>query len=270
MPVYIAGMHRSGTSMVTQRLHQSGLYLGHARHLMTATTDNPEGYWEHLKFVNLNDEILREFGGTWDVPPTFPPELDQDARFQRLKGKAESLLRKFAGHEPWGWKDPRNSLTLPFWSRVLPPFKVIVCLRNPYEVYLSLRERRYCAHPLGLTLWRIYHQAILDYTTPQQRLITHYDAHFQNPQAELQRILDFLGLPAQAASFEPSTTRPTLRHYHHRTGELKELGVKTEVLDLYESLCREANYAEPVMTAEAVNRMSSEKRYEQASGSRLS
>lgn len=244
MPVYIAGMHRSGTSMVTQRLHLSGLYLGPARQLMPATADNEDGYWENLKFVTLNDEILREFGGTWDLPPAFPPRLDEDARFERLKARAESLLRKFTGHEPWGWKDPRNSLTLPFWRRLLPSFKVVVCLRNPYEVYLSLRQRRFCAHPLGLTLWRIYNQAILDHSSRAQRLVTHYDAHFQHPRAELQRILDFLEIPARPEIFERQATRPRLRHYHYSTRELRELGVKTEVLDLYQRMCREADYAE--------------------------
>src|SRR5256885_2130419 len=110
MPVCIAGMHRSGTSMVTRRLHLCGLDLGPARDLMAATSDNQAGYWENLKFTALNEEILREFGGAWDLPPTFPHDLAADTRFRRLKAKAETLLQEFTEHEPWGWKDPRNSL----------------------------------------------------------------------------------------------------------------------------------------------------------------
>ena len=36
---------------------------------MPPQADNPEGFWEHLGFVALNDELLSELGGAWDLPP---------------------------------------------------------------------------------------------------------------------------------------------------------------------------------------------------------
>ena len=36
---------------------------------MPAQTDNPDGFWEHLGFVALNDELLNALGGAWDLPP---------------------------------------------------------------------------------------------------------------------------------------------------------------------------------------------------------
>ena len=68
-PICIAGAHRSGTSMVMRLLHECGLYLGAESDLMPAQADNPDGFWEHLRFVKLNDEILNSLGGAWDLPP---------------------------------------------------------------------------------------------------------------------------------------------------------------------------------------------------------
>ena len=34
---------------------------------MPPQADNPEGFWEHLGFVALNDELLNALGGAWDL-----------------------------------------------------------------------------------------------------------------------------------------------------------------------------------------------------------
>ena len=55
--------------MMTRLLHACGLYLGPKEALMPPQTDNPDGFWEHLGFVALNDELLDALGGAWDLPP---------------------------------------------------------------------------------------------------------------------------------------------------------------------------------------------------------
>ena len=57
-PIAIVGMHRSGTSMVAKQLSQAGLFLGPDSALMPPASENPEGFFEHLAFVDLNDEEL--------------------------------------------------------------------------------------------------------------------------------------------------------------------------------------------------------------------
>lgn len=251
MPVCIAGMHRSGTSMVASLLHQCGLQLGPEDQLMRATVDNQNGYWENLRFKALNDEILREFGGSWEAAPAFPANFREDERFRRLRLRAESLLEEFKGREPWGWKDPRNSLTLPFWSTLMPGLKIIVCLRNPYEVSLSLRQRRYSPHARGLDLWRVFNQSILDATGPEQRLVTHYDSHFRDAQGEMRRILDFLSMPfaTEKTARSSSAVRRRLRTHYYSESDLLALGVERQILDLYAKLCAEAGYAEGAQLA---------------------
>ena len=44
---------------------------------MPPAEENPEGFYEHLDFVRLNDEVLNAAGAGWDCPP--PPEFDWGA-----------------------------------------------------------------------------------------------------------------------------------------------------------------------------------------------
>ena len=98
---------------------------------MAASIDNTDGYWENLKFVRLNERLLAANGGTWLPPSTLRPTPE-------ITAAAKSLLAEFEGQEPWGWKDPRNAVTLPFWNGLLPPMKVLVCVRHPAETASSL------------------------------------------------------------------------------------------------------------------------------------
>ncbi len=43
---------------------------------------------------------------------------------------------------PWGWKDPRNTFTLPFWLKLFPKAKVIHIRRHGVDVANSLLVRR--------------------------------------------------------------------------------------------------------------------------------
>lgn len=130
--ICIAGAPRSGTSLITQLLHRCGLNLGPPERLMPASINNSDGYWENLRFVGVNERLLAASGGTWFAPPLAlrtSPEI---------AAEAQSIVAQFEGQEPWGWKDPRNALTLPFWKSLLPSMKVLVCVRHPAEAAASL------------------------------------------------------------------------------------------------------------------------------------
>src|SRR2546421_263341 len=118
MPVSILGMHRSGTSMVALLLAECGLYLGRERDLMPPAPDNPAGFGENVGFVELNERLLAALGGTWDAVPEFGPGWLESRGVGVLQAPAEQLIQSFAGFEPWGWKDPRSSVTFPFWERI--------------------------------------------------------------------------------------------------------------------------------------------------------
>jgi GT2 family glycosyltransferase/glycosyltransferase involved in cell wall biosynthesis len=238
--ICIAGAHRSGTSMVTRLLHCCGLELGSESDLMPPQADNPEGFWEHLGFVAINDELLSQLGGAWDLPPKADEDLTSD-RLDPLRFKARLLIEKFDSAGVWGWKDPRNSLTALFWQQLLPGLKTVVVVRNPLEVAHSMRERNGTSYSFGLRLWEIYNHRLIEGTNGKERLITHYDYFFQDPELELRRITDFIGLPDAKAGSAAALVAERKRHTHFTIEQLIDARVCPEVIDFYRALLAEAS-----------------------------
>lgn len=170
MPVCITGMHRSGTSMVANLLSSCGLHLGAESTLIGTSRDNLHGYWENREFVRINNGILSDFGSGWDYPQRLSGEWHRNGSLLRYRERAEALLKDFNDCEPWGWKDPRSSLTLPFWLSLLPQTRVVICLRNPLEVIHSLHRRRPPAYTIGLMPWKIYDHLHAPLSLLRQRL----------------------------------------------------------------------------------------------------
>jgi hypothetical protein len=240
-PVCVAGMGRSGTSLCAQLLHRCGIALGRDDTFMSPATDNPDGFWEDVRFVALDDAILHAFGGAWDLPPALPPGWEMDPRLDGIGAEAAGLIHDCGGDGPWGWKDPRASLLLPFWRRFVPDLRVVICLRNPLEVADSLHRRSGYSHALGLALWRRYNDALLA-LPPGRRLVTAYDAYFDDAARELRRVLDFLGVsvsaPIVAAAL--SAVSGGLRHHRYTAEDLREAGVAPAIIALHAALFAEA------------------------------
>src|SRR4051794_10291952 len=234
-------MHRSGTSMLTRALHDSGLHLiaQDAEELISAAEDNPEGFWEHRAVVACNDELLEATGGSWDHPPELGPQGADDPRVAHLVESAAAALAGLRTHSHWGFKDPRVCLTAPFWMDLQPDLRFVVCLRHPLEVALSLKRRNQNSYSLGLALWERYYATVLDVVPAERRLVTHYDTYFLDPEGEVARLCAFAGLVAA-----PSRVRTDLRHHTIGVG-LADAGVSSAVRALYGDLCREAGAAQP-------------------------
>lgn len=209
---------------------------------MPAQADNPDGFWENLRFVALNDEVLNELGGAWDLPPPANEDFE-NARLDPLRVKAQLLTEGFDPTKVWGWKDPRNSLTLPFWRQLLPELKVIVMVRNPLEVAYSMRTRNGTSYSFGLRLWEMYNRRLLESTKVKQRLITHYDSFFENPELELQRIASFMGLPSGTTDHVAEIVTTTRRHTQFSIDQLIDARAPTELVDLYRHLTSQAQRA---------------------------
>ncbi len=244
--ICIAGMHRSGTSMVARLLNLSGIYLGPSKELMPPAPDNAEGFWENIRFVEINEQILQKLKGGWDLSPRTGFDWTASPEFASLREQASNLIKEFNDASNfWGWKDPRNSLTLPFWRQLVPGLKVIICLRNPLEVANSLTKRGFNSTAFGINLWNNYNMNLLAYITPPERLITHYDSYFIEPETELDRLLKFIGLsPSEDATIAEVCRSATLslKHNHATFDDLEALksdGFK-EAVDLYVQMCMQA------------------------------
>lgn len=193
-PVCIIGMHRSGTSMVANLLRLHGLSLGPDECLLGASESNQVGHFEHTGFLEINEALLKQLSGSWDDPPRLQPGWEQDPGLEDLTRKARVLIKDFAACNHWGWKDPRTTILLPFWQKIIPNLRYVICIRNPLEVALSLAQRDGQSIPTAVHLWRQYTcQGILD-TEGYPRMLTFYEDYFCRPAQEVNRVSDFCGL----------------------------------------------------------------------------
>lgn len=144
-PVFILGMHRSGTSMVARALNEAGVYMGAIR----------DHNAEALYAVDLNERLFSTSEASWWQPPTQEdlkgnmPLFEQDLRREDLfgahlkhySGRLATLKLSHSGK--WGVKDPRLCYTLPWWLERFPEAKVIWVLRDEQEVVQSLMRRQF-------------------------------------------------------------------------------------------------------------------------------
>jgi hypothetical protein len=202
--VCILGMHRSGTSLLTRILNLIGVYLGPPEQILEQGYDcQPTGHWEHHPILCLNIELLARHGGNWDEPPIFPPGWETSPAIDDLKERGRTLIQDtFADAKLWGWKDPRNCLTLPFWQQLLPEMRYVVCLRNPVDVAHSLTQRNGFSAEKSSNLWLTYVTSALQYSDGHPRLIVFYEDLIDNLQRELRRLATFLGMPERAEQAE--------------------------------------------------------------------
>ena len=218
--VCIVGMHRSGTSLIAQILNQSGLYLGAEDNLLGSNVGNPDGHFEHLGFIELNDAILTHLGGSWEFPPELHAGWEHAASLESLRSRARDLLQTFSGKSPWGWKDPRTSLLLPFWRGLIPNLRFVICIRSPLAVVNSLHNRNKMPLTRGAYLWDCYLRAALTHTESCPRLVLCYDRFFKNPAQEIATLLDFCGLKPAGEAALPTAIRADLRHHQNDSAAL--------------------------------------------------
>lgn len=157
-PVIVMGMHRSGTSLVAGLLSRLGVYMGPKVQLPKDGGPIQDailvrsGYGEAEELVYLNDDLLRSAGAAWDNPQPFLDLWDDESFMRRCAARlqratAGSLYWDYLAAMPrgsmgaWGWKDPRNTLTLPCWLALFPEATVIHVRRDPTAAAASLHRR---------------------------------------------------------------------------------------------------------------------------------
>ena len=168
-PFLIAGLHRSGTSLLARALIRLGLDLGDQ--FPTADPDNPEGYQEDRTFQALHrhwfQEEFSDAAGGW--PDWGWTNTHAVSCLGRASWRAEARLAisSRCSSRPWGWKDPRTTLLLPFWQNLLGSIKVVGIVRAPWDIsdaFCRLQADVFRCNPtMILPLWRLYNQRLLDF-----------------------------------------------------------------------------------------------------------
>ncbi len=205
-PVIIVGMHRCGTSLVAKLVSDMGFDLGPAEGLMPPhPDDNPAGFFERWEIWSINELLLEALGGTWWNPPKLAPGWEHSHELESLRARARAELGRFET-DRWTIKDPRMSITLPFWRDLIGPAQYIVCVRHPAEVAASLRrrsERPPAEPPQGYTerdwaiLWMSYFKSALHHTAGSPRLVIDHRQLLTRGSREVARLADFLAVPAE-------------------------------------------------------------------------
>jgi hypothetical protein len=215
--VCVLGMHRSGSSLLTQVLAGNGYELGPK--LVDASPTNPMGHYEDRFVVDTNKRLLRAFGGTWDRPPNLPDGWLTAPAVHRELARARRYHRDVVRQRPrFVFKDPRTSLVLPFWQRAFGDMSYAVTFRGRSDVVRSVisrqgqwlarnqwmwRVQRNVAHRLRRAyeplrpidqqhaswLWDRYYAAALPAVTGATVVTVHFERLIARPQDETSRVV---------------------------------------------------------------------------------
>ena len=130
-------MHRSGTSLTAMWMHGCGLFLGDR--LMSGDFDNPLGHFEDLDILHIHERDLQEkklMTNGLRIKPYREFEFEASTR-----PLVEAFLKSREKHDQWGWKEPRSTLYLEAWKKIIPGLKVLAIYRGFDEVVDSLVRR---------------------------------------------------------------------------------------------------------------------------------
>ena len=239
-PLVIGGMHRSGTSLTASLVASAGVSLG--EHLLGALPGNELGHFEDIGFLDFHQLALRTLGlGTEGYTPQpvgpVPASLEQPAR-QLI------AARRQAGR-PWGWKEPRTTLFLDFWQRLLPDAGYLFVFRRPDEVLDSLLRRgdtAFAHNPrLGLLVWLNYNRTIRDFihAHPDSCVLLEIGQVIADPPGVMERIRTKLGI--DVGEPEPLFHADSFRVLDDGSRAEVARALVPEAWDVYADLCRQAD-----------------------------
>lgn len=194
----VLGMHRSGTSAVTQLLALAGASL--PANVMPGDEHNEKGYFEPWKIAIFNDERLRAGGSAWDDIFAFPYRALPDALEQDWLNRAGRLFDSEFRRTTFPlMKDPRATVLLPMWRAVLETRNIgvrcVIPVRHPLAVAGSLGRRDGFAAEKSVLVWSAYMLAAEAYTRDLPRAFTAYDALLSDWRSEARRIEAAHGAP---------------------------------------------------------------------------
>ena len=235
----VLGMHRSGTSAVTQLLALAG--AGLPANVMPGDEHNQKGYFEPWRIAMFNDERLRASGGAWDDIFGFPfrPLARKDERKWLTRG--EALIEDEYGDARYPLlKDPRVTVLMPFWRTLFDDLgmgaRCVIPVRHPLAVAGSLGRRDGFPPQKSVLLWTSYMLAAEAYTRDLPRVFVDYDSLLGDWRAEAQRIEAAHGAPLprltdKAARSIDRFLSPALRH-NDGHGDLRALGWAGELAQM--------------------------------------
>jgi hypothetical protein len=193
----VLGMHKSGTTLVSQILHHSGISMGE---IDTRRGYDDSNQYEDQESLHLNMELIR--APDYEVlyippPPELVPTVQQRERMRRF------IADRSVRHADWGFKDPRTTLVYPLWAEELPEHRLIAVWRAPEEIwprFAAPGPRLWYQEPKRawnfVLRWCEHNRLLVKHLreTPRDYLLLNY-GDFMSGDGEFRRLESFIGKP---------------------------------------------------------------------------
>lgn len=177
----VIGMHRSGTSCITNLLKNMGAYFGSNDKSTGTNEENPKGFWERRDMRHITDTLLFSVNADWHKVSDFHTEkISNEVNHDALRD-FDIILDDLNKKKSWVLKEPRLSLLLPLLRNRLDRPIAVCVYRNPLEVALSLQKRNGFPINFGLALWEFYTLSILKNTSDMDRIFISYNGLMEDP-----------------------------------------------------------------------------------------
>ena len=191
-------MGRSGTSALTRVLSLCGGQL--PENLLGATDANPTGHWEPMDVLMLNIRFMERHGSTW-FDPTLRLQSGysiDDGEREEYVGEIQKLLDTFPSQPFLIIKEPRIASLAEYWFEACArggfDIRIVIPVRHPDEVSMSLATRDGVSPELSGMLWLKYNLLAERYSRPYRRVFVEYSNLISNWRHEIERISEKLAL----------------------------------------------------------------------------
>lgn len=233
--VLVLGAGRSGTSLTTRAVQAVGVDLGND--FKRPSRKNPSGFFEDAALLRLSKRPRRSLGLRPDSLRLLDATVWDDPRLEPLYDEfARTIDARFGASAIWGFKYARTLRLLPFWVRLFDRMSIepsyVLPIRNPLSVARSrARLDDHRGHQANSDLeWLVNVVPHLRLVRGLRWVVIDYDRLVTEPNAQLQRLADGLGLDQNASTrqsievFARQFIQNTLRHTRFTIEELRADG----------------------------------------------
>lgn len=205
--IVVLGM-RSGTSLVSQILHKSGVCMG--REFQGPTPFNQTGYFENLEFLNYVVSLHEDLGRKRFANPIKREDLDKVPlrKYYALR----DLMNKYRSGS-WGVKVPTLAYLIPLIELFDTP-SYIICLRDHGEMASSISKYGHDV-PKNFDWLKFidsYTNVCENYTFDKRRIKVDYHSMLSEPHAVIKKITKFTGVGTDRVDELANLVRPDLNH----------------------------------------------------------
>ncbi len=192
----VLGMHKSGTTLISEILHNSRINMvdGPA----SGVSYDEGNKYERPEVLSLNMDIL---GAVDHQVPYLPKPVSISFTKQQRNAMREIIAGCDSKYSNWGFKEPRTTLTYPLWETELPVHRIIAAYRSPDEIWPRFRwrgwRRRYVNPHRAwqfVSRWLQHNQSLVQYlrNTSMDFIVINY-RRLMSSDEEFRRLEQFVG-----------------------------------------------------------------------------